>query len=67
MCITMNRSERSYQLLGGYAAGEDVYRLQAGSDGTTYIVFSAAMEGRGDPPRVKLPLLNAMEEDLPQI
>ncbi|XP_050262491.1 uncharacterized protein LOC126706943, partial [Quercus robur] len=29
LCLTMDRSERSYQLLGGYGAGQHLYSLQS--------------------------------------
>lgn len=65
MCVTMDQSERSYQLLGEYGAGQRVYDLELGHDASVYIVFCprgsyAAIE----PPRVKLPKLKATTEHL---
>ncbi|KAE8697739.1 U6 snRNA-associated Sm-like protein LSm3-like [Hibiscus syriacus] len=37
--MTMEQSERSYLLLGGYAAGQHVYHLQTDSNEDVYIVF----------------------------
>ncbi|XP_039007702.1 uncharacterized protein LOC120135493 [Hibiscus syriacus] len=39
LCMTMEQSERSYLLLGGYAAGQHVYHLQTDSNEDVYIVF----------------------------
>lgn len=64
MCIAMDRSERSYQLLGGYAAGQHLYYLESDSnDRTIYIVFNPqGSYANGEPPRVKLPTLKATAE-----
>ncbi|XP_062111830.1 uncharacterized protein LOC133823209 isoform X2 [Humulus lupulus] len=64
MCVAMDQSERSYQLLGGYAAGQHLYKLQSDSNGQTiHIVFSPHMSyANGEPQRVKLPTLNATTE-----
>lgn len=64
MCIAMDRSERSYQLLGGYAAGQHLYNLESDSnDQTIYIVFSPqGSYANGEPPKVKLPTLKATAE-----
>ncbi|PON52426.1 TTHA0068-like domain containing protein [Parasponia andersonii] len=62
MCVAMDRSERSYQLLGGYAAGQHLYKLQTDSnDLTMHIVFCPHHRSyaNGEPPRVKLPKLHA--------
>ncbi|KAI4330568.1 hypothetical protein MLD38_028846 [Melastoma candidum] len=69
LCIAMDSSERSYQLLGGYGAGQELYQLQIGDEGATYIVFfSERYGGRGGPaPRTKLPALHATEEHLQHI
>ncbi|XVF56303.1 hypothetical protein PTKIN_Ptkin06aG0108200 [Pterospermum kingtungense] len=39
LCVTMEQSERSYLLLGGYAAGQHLYHLQADANQVMYIVF----------------------------
>ncbi|KAK8649198.1 hypothetical protein V6N13_129932 [Hibiscus sabdariffa] len=39
ICVTMDQSERSYLLLGGYAAGQHLYHLQKDSDEVVYLVF----------------------------
>ncbi|XP_024031205.1 uncharacterized protein LOC21410562 isoform X2 [Morus notabilis] len=64
LCVAMDQSERSYLLLGGYAAGQHLYKLQSDSDDQTmYIVFSPdGSYANGEPPRVKLPILNATTE-----
>lgn len=65
ICVAMDRSERSYQLLGGYAAGQHLYRLESSPEGTSYIVFApGGSYPNGEPPRVKLPTLHATEEHL---
>ena len=40
LCLTMDRSERSYQLLGGYGAGQHPYSLQSDLNQIVYITFS---------------------------
>lgn len=68
LCVTMDQSERSYQLLGGYAAGQHLYNLQTDSDNDeiTYIVFcpqrSYGSNGEPEPTKVKLPTLYATTE-----
>ncbi|XP_048127701.1 uncharacterized protein LOC115733733 isoform X2 [Rhodamnia argentea] len=66
LCIAMDRSERSYQLLGGYGAGQNLYRLELDRDAKIYIVFCPERDYMKDvsPPRVKLPTLNVTEENL---
>ncbi|KAK4743683.1 hypothetical protein SAY87_009995 [Trapa incisa] len=65
LCIAMDRSEKSYQLLGGYAAGQNLYRLQEEtSEDAAYIVFSPERTRNGELLRVKLPTLSANEEHL---
>ncbi|CAL0323352.1 unnamed protein product [Lupinus luteus] len=65
MCVTMDQSERSYQLLGDYASGKRVYDLELGQDASVYIVFCPkGGSGAIEPPRVKLPLLKATTEHL---
>ncbi|CAL5420494.1 unnamed protein product [Camellia sinensis] len=63
-----NQSERSYQLLGGYAAGQRLYCLESDPNDIIYIVFCPERSyGTGEPPRVKLPTLNASGEHLKEI
>ncbi|WVZ54633.1 hypothetical protein U9M48_005400 [Paspalum notatum var. saurae] len=66
MCLTMDGSPSSYQLLGNFAAGQRLYGMEAGS-----IVFSAPNNGGASRaaaapprPRVKLPTLQATEQHL---
>ncbi|KAA8519015.1 hypothetical protein F0562_016211 [Nyssa sinensis] len=64
-CLSLDQSERSYQLLGGYAAGQHLYHLESDSDDIVYIVFCPERSyATGEPPRVKLPVLHASEEHL---
>ena len=65
MCVAMDQTERSYQLLGEYAAGQRVYDLELGRDASVYIVFCPqGSYGATEPPRVKLPTLEATTEHL---
>ncbi|TKY62784.1 hypothetical protein E2542_SST12643 [Spatholobus suberectus] len=65
ICVAMDRSERSYQLLGEYASGQRVYDLELCSDASVYIVFCPqGSNGATDAPRVKLPTLKATTEHL---
>ncbi|XP_004288745.1 PREDICTED: uncharacterized protein LOC101300857 [Fragaria vesca subsp. vesca] len=67
VCVAMDRSERSYQLLGRYAAGQLLYtlQLQAVDDSETmYIVFRPQRSYGGEPPKVKLPTLDATTQHL---
>ncbi|KAM7270643.1 hypothetical protein ACFE04_029857 [Oxalis oulophora] len=66
MCVAMDRSERSYQLLGGYAAGQEIYCLELDSkNAMLYVVFSPKPQRSSfEPPRVKLPTLTATEDHL---
>ncbi|XP_006664300.1 uncharacterized protein LOC102710259 [Oryza brachyantha] len=61
LCLTMDGSVSSYQLLGNFAKGQQLYRLQLQPDGDVVpsIVFSAASDSR-----VKLPTLSATEQHL---
>ncbi|CAN8284740.1 unnamed protein product [Cochlearia groenlandica] len=69
MCLTMDGSDRSYQLLGGYAAGQSIYSLETvvdfnnGMSETTLILFSPS-SSTSEPTRVKLPTLNATDKHL---
>ena len=65
LCVAMYQSERSYQLLGAYAAGQQLYRLQKNpSDGTDIVFCPQSSYSAGEPPKVKLPTLNAAEDHL---
>ncbi|CAF2298634.1 hypothetical protein HID58_016378 [Brassica napus] len=69
MCLTMDQSDRSYQLLGGYAAGESIYTLETvvdfnnGMSETSVILFSPSSSS-SEPTRVKLPTLEATNKHL---
>lgn len=69
MCLTMDQSDRSYQLLGGYAAGESIYTLETlvdfnnGMSETSVILFSPSSSS-SEPTRVKLPTLAATDKHL---
>lgn len=63
----MDQSERSYQLLGEYSAGQRVYDLELGHDASVYIVFCpSGSYGASDTetPKVKLPKLKATTQHL---
>lgn len=65
----MDQSERSYQLLGGYAAGEHLYHLEIDRSWNAYIVFCPE-KYRGtatEPPSIKIPVLMASEEHVIQL
>uniref|UniRef100_A0A2P2NJP4 DUF309 domain-containing protein n=1 Tax=Rhizophora mucronata TaxID=61149 RepID=A0A2P2NJP4_RHIMU len=65
LCLAMDGSERSYQLLGSYATGQHVYNLQKDDTNVTHItLLPQSSTLSGEPPRVKLPILNATEEHL---
>lgn len=64
MCVAMDGSATTYQLLGDFAAGQRLYRLGAGEDGVPAIVFSAGGGGGGGRSSVKLPVLHATERHL---
>ncbi|CAH2058571.1 unnamed protein product [Thlaspi arvense] len=69
MCVTMDQSDRSYQLLGGYAAGENIYSLETvvdfnnGMSETSAILFSPSSSS-SEATRVKLPTLAATDKHL---
>jgi hypothetical protein len=78
MCITMDGSEQSYQLLGNFGAGEMLYRLNSDGSGDTeaHIVFFPQYFEASSldisllttaPIKVKVPTLQASEEDLYQL
>lgn len=63
ICMTMDQSEKSYQLLGGYGAGQPLYSLDYKQDGSSFIIFCSdrslpSRESR----RIKLPVLHASED-----
>uniref|UniRef100_A0A0E0BNC9 DUF309 domain-containing protein n=1 Tax=Oryza glumipatula TaxID=40148 RepID=A0A0E0BNC9_9ORYZ len=66
LCLTMDGSATSYQLLGNFAAGQKLYRLETATgadgdgDGVPTIIFSASSRLV----RVKLPTLSATEQHL---
>uniref|UniRef100_A0A0E0F251 DUF309 domain-containing protein n=1 Tax=Oryza meridionalis TaxID=40149 RepID=A0A0E0F251_9ORYZ len=68
LCLTMDGSATSYQLLGNFAAGQKLYRLETTTgadgdgdgDGVPTIIFSASSRLV----RVKLPTLSATEHHL---
>uniref|UniRef100_A0A7N0VES8 DUF309 domain-containing protein n=1 Tax=Kalanchoe fedtschenkoi TaxID=63787 RepID=A0A7N0VES8_KALFE len=66
LCLAMDQTERSYQLLGGYAAGQQVYFLEFDDlNGVMNIVFRPDRSyARSEPRLVKLPILQAVEEHL---
>ncbi|EEF38713.1 uncharacterized protein LOC8289526 [Ricinus communis] len=66
LCVAMDQTERSYQLLGGYAAGQLCYSLENDpvDDGMNIVFCPPRPYNSGDPPRVKLPILKAAEEHL---
>ena len=69
MCLTMDQSDRSYQLLGGYAAGESIYTLETlvdfnnGMSEASVILFSPSSSS-SEPTRVKLPTLEVTNKHL---
>ncbi|XP_008792542.2 uncharacterized protein LOC103709117 [Phoenix dactylifera] len=65
LCLAMDGSERSYQLLGSFAAGQHLYSLDVDPDGIAYITFSLVQNHGSDRSlRVKVPTLHAAEEHL---
>uniref|UniRef100_A0A2N9F7B2 DUF309 domain-containing protein n=1 Tax=Fagus sylvatica TaxID=28930 RepID=A0A2N9F7B2_FAGSY len=65
LCLAMDQSERSYQLLGGYGAGQHLYSLQSDPTQIMYIMFCPQRSYVGNmAPRAKLPILNATKEHL---
>ncbi|RCV36312.1 hypothetical protein SETIT_7G308700v2 [Setaria italica] len=69
LCLTMDGSPSSYQLLGNFAAGQQLYRLEADDthdDGASSIIFSVSDHpaSQSAPSRVKLPTLDATEQNL---
>ncbi|KAL0404682.1 UNVERIFIED_CONTAM: hypothetical protein Sradi_2109000 [Sesamum radiatum] len=66
LCVAMDQSERSYQLLGRYGAGERLYHLEIDRSWTAYIVFCPERYGgtATEPPSIKIPVLQASEEHM---
>lgn len=65
LCVAMDGSERSYQLLGSFAAGQHLYSLDINSNGVPYILFSHDNQNAtNEAVRVKVPMLYATEEHL---
>ncbi|KAJ3681010.1 hypothetical protein LUZ60_015499 [Juncus effusus] len=59
-CMTMDGSEKSYELLGSFAAGQKLYSLELSLDAEMYIMFSAPNHYSSErPSRVKVPKLDA--------
>ncbi|CAN6339464.1 unnamed protein product [Urochloa humidicola] len=66
LCLTMDGSPTSYQLLGNFAAGQQLYRLEQHHDdgASSTIIFSVSDHPASQAPRVKLPTLHATEQHL---
>uniref|UniRef100_A0ACD5W7Z7 Uncharacterized protein n=1 Tax=Avena sativa TaxID=4498 RepID=A0ACD5W7Z7_AVESA len=66
LCLAMDGSATSYQLLGDFAAGQELYRLGADADGVPSIMFSGPRDAAVlvPPSTVKLPALRATEQHL---
>ncbi|XP_055827003.1 uncharacterized protein LOC129895325 [Solanum dulcamara] len=70
ICVTMDQSERSYQLLGGFAAGQQLYSLASNNyqDDYCYLVFSYGKYHENvEQLRIKLPTIDASEENLKEL
>ncbi|VAI04081.1 unnamed protein product [Triticum turgidum subsp. durum] len=66
LCLAMDGSATSYQLLGDFAAGQRLYRQGVDADGVPSILFSGRASGDylAPPCTVKLPSLHATEQHL---
>ncbi|KAJ0975409.1 hypothetical protein J5N97_017374 [Dioscorea zingiberensis] len=65
LCLAMDGSETSYQLLGSFAAGQLLYNLDINSNGVPCIIFCHDNYNAADKPlQVKVPTLHATEEHL---
>ncbi|RLM58487.1 hypothetical protein C2845_PM18G14470 [Panicum miliaceum] len=68
LCLTMDGSPSSYQLLGNFAAGQQLYRFEADDtdNGASSIIFSVSDDRTSQEAhhRVKLPTLHATEQNL---
>lgn len=67
ICVTLDQSERSYQLLGGYAAGQKLYSLENDQDYYYLIFTSGRYDGNMENPRIKLPTIDASEANLKEL
>ncbi|KAH6818628.1 DUF309 domain protein [Perilla frutescens var. frutescens] len=69
VCVAMDQSERSYQLLGGYGAGERLYHLEIDRSWDAYIVFCPdKYHGRAaEPPSIKIPVLEASQQHMVEL
>ncbi|WCJ28668.1 hypothetical protein M5689_010351 [Euphorbia peplus] len=68
VCVTMDQSERSYQLLGGYGAGQVLYSLEIDRLKGLHIIYCPPTSSScDDTPRVKLPTLHATNQHLLEI
>ncbi|CAI0442117.1 unnamed protein product [Linum tenue] len=67
ICLAMDQTEISYQLLGGYGAGQKLYGLETELSGgggvSTFVTFVPPLTS-GDKQKVKLPTLGATHEHL---
>lgn len=67
-CLALDQSETSYKLLGGYAAGQVLYRLETDTnDDVVYIVYNppvGSYDATANRSRVKLPTLHATYQQL---
>ncbi|XP_043707418.1 uncharacterized protein LOC122656823 [Telopea speciosissima] len=64
-CLTMDGSERSYQLLGGFASGKHLYHLENDHNDVLFIIFFLEESYiNGEAVKVKFPTLHATEEHL---
>ncbi|ERM99041.1 hypothetical protein AMTR_s00101p00069530 [Amborella trichopoda] len=65
LCLRMDGSDRSYQLLGSFGAGQKLYEFEHESDNACYINFEPeGLYSSVKTTRVKVPLLHATEEQL---
>ncbi|KAL3637041.1 hypothetical protein CASFOL_019340 [Castilleja foliolosa] len=69
VCVAMDQSEKSYQLLGGYAAGERLYHLEIDRNWNAYIVFrpDKFIGLDTEPQAIKIPVLNASEQHMMEL
>ncbi|XP_073010715.1 uncharacterized protein [Typha latifolia] len=68
LCLAMDGSERSYQLLGSFAAGQQLYSLDVNRYGNPHIIFLAANSySSSNPLRVKVPTLDVTGEHLKEV
>ncbi|KAL1548814.1 hypothetical protein AAHA92_17000 [Salvia divinorum] len=69
VCVAMDQSEKSYRLLGGYAAGEHLYHLEIDRSWNAYIVFSPEKyrQRAAAPPTIKIPRLEASDQHIMEL